>query len=223
MIKILLVDDETRMLDLLELYLEPIGFTCEKTISGAVAVEKVKSNRYDVVLLDIMMPEVSGFHVCKQIRAFSNVPIIMLTAREAKEDVVKGLKSGADDYITKPFNEEELIARIESVLRRSGHENTMEINELSWDESTHELTYMDQTIPLTPKEFSIIGYLIKKPNRVYSREQLIDLIWGMDADTEGRTIDSHVRNMREKVRKSGFPIDDHLKTVWGVGYKWVNK
>ncbi|MCZ0704160.1 DNA-binding response OmpR family regulator [Natronobacillus azotifigens] len=223
MIKILLVDDETRMLDLLELYLEPIGFTCEKTISGAVAVEKVKSNRYDVVLLDIMMPEVSGFHVCKQIRAFSNVPIIMLTAREAKEDVVRGLKSGADDYITKPFNEEELIARIDAVLRRSGHENTMEINELTWDESTHELTYMDQTIPLTPKEFSIIGYLIKKPNRVYSREQLIDLIWGMDADTEGRTIDSHVRNMREKVRKSGFPIDDHLKTVWGVGYKWVNE
>lgn len=223
MIKILLVDDETRMLDLLELYLEPIGFTCEKTISGEVAVEKVKSNHYDVVLLDIMMPEVSGFHVCKQIRAFSNVPIIMLTAREAKEDVVKGLKSGADDYITKPFNEEELIARIDAVLRRSGYENTMEINELTWDESTHELTYMDQTIPLTPKEFSIIGYLIKKPNRVYSREQLIDLIWGMDADTEGRTIDSHVRNMREKVRKSGFPIDDHLKTVWGVGYKWVNE
>lgn len=221
--KILLVDDEVRMLDLLELYLEPRGFLCDKVISGEVAIEKIKSNQYDVVLLDVMMPEVSGFQVCKQIRTFSNVPIIMLTAREAKEDVVKGLKLGADDYITKPFNEEELVARIDAVLRRNGHENTNEINQLTWDETTHELTYMGQTIPLTPKEFSIIGYLINKPNRVYSREQLIDLVWGMNAETEGRTVDSHVRNMREKVRRAGFPIDAHLKTVWGVGYKWINE
>ena len=223
MTKILLVDDEVRMLDLLELYLEPRGFLCDKVNSGEAALEKIKSNKYEVVLLDVMMPVISGFQVCKLVRTFSTVPIIMLTAREAKEDVVKGLKLGADDYITKPFNEEELVARIHSVLRRFGQESSIEINRLVWDESTHELKYIGQTIPLTLKEFSIIGYLMKNPNRVYSREHLIDLIWGMNAETERRTIDSHVRNMREKVRRSGFPIDTHLKTVWGVGYKWVNE
>jgi DNA-binding response OmpR family regulator len=223
MTKILLIDDEVRMLDLLELYLEPIGFLCDKVNSGEAALEKIKNNKYEVILLDVMMPVISGFQVCKQVRTFSAVPIIMLTAREAKEDVVKGLKLGADDYITKPFNEEELVARIHSVLRRSGQESSIEINQLVWDESTHELKYMGRTIPLTLKEFSIIGYLMKNPNRVYSREHLIDLIWGMNAETERRTIDSHVRNMREKVRRSGFPIDTHLKTVWGVGYKWVNE
>ncbi|WP_138417287.1 response regulator transcription factor [Aquibacillus sediminis] len=219
---ILVVDDESRMLDLISFYLEARGFTCERAVSGNCALEKMKHTIYDIVILDVMMPNMDGWEVCKQIRLFSSVPIIMLTAREEKKDIVKGLQIGADDYITKPFNEEELVARIDALLRRLGKEKSISYDGLVWEETNHELTYQGEVIPLTPKEFSIIGYLMKNPNRVFSREQLIDLIWGMDSETEGRTVDSHVRNMRDKVRKSGFPIDHCLKTVWGVGYKWIN-
>ncbi len=222
MTKILLVDDEERMLDLLALYLEPKGYKCVKITSGEKAIEHIKKYQYDLVLLDVMMPEIDGWEACNKIRQFSEVPIIMVTAREEKEDIVKGLKIGADDYITKPFDEDELIARIEALLRRTPKKTYIEISGLIWDESTHEVKFRDKVIPLTPKEFAIIGYFIQNPNRVFEREQLIELIWGLNSETEGRTIDSHIRNMRDKIKKSGFSIDNHLKTIWGVGYKWVN-
>ncbi|MFG6120871.1 response regulator transcription factor [Thalassobacillus sp. B23F22_16] len=221
MIKALLVDDEQRMIDLIRLYLEPEGFRCDQAVSGEEAVEKVKIGSFDIVLLDIMMPGMSGWEVCQSIREISEVPIIMVTAREQKEDIVKGLKLGADDYITKPFDADELIARMEALLRRTGEGNAVETDGLIWDGDNHQLTYKGKPIKLTPKEFAVIGYMMNHPNRVYDRHQLIELIWGFDSDTEGRTIDSHVRNMREKIRNSGFPIDDYFQTVWGVGYKWV--
>ncbi|ANU20107.1 DNA-binding response regulator [Planococcus plakortidis] len=221
--KILLIDDEQRMLDLLSLYLTPHQYQCTKAQGPREALRYLETQAFDIVLLDIMMPEMSGFELCAKIRSFSDVPIIMLTAREQQEDIVKGLKLGADDYITKPFNEEELLARIEALLRRQAPKNIIEVGGLKWDEERFELSYLGTPIKLTPKEFFMVGQLLKNPGKVFSRDQLIVLIWGYDSETEGRTIDSHVRNVREKIRQSGFPIDKHFLTVWGVGYKWLNE
>ncbi|WP_211654890.1 response regulator transcription factor [Planococcus alpniumensis] len=221
--KILLIDDEQRMLDLLSLYLTPHQYQCTKAQGAREALRYLETQAFDIVLLDIMMPEMSGFELCAKIRSFSDVPIIMLTAREQQEDIVKGLKLGADDYITKPFNEEELLARIEALLRRQAPKNIIEVGGLKWDEERFELSYLGTPIKLTPKEFFMVGQLVKNPGKVFSRDHLIVLIWGYDSETEGRTIDSHVRNVREKIRQSGFPIDKHFLTVWGVGYKWLNE
>jgi DNA-binding response OmpR family regulator len=220
--KILLVDDEQRMLDLLALYLTPHHYHCTKAQGASEALVQLNQNSFDLVLLDIMMPDVSGWELCAKIRKFSDVPIIMLTAREQQEDIIKGLKLGADDYITKPFNEAELLARIEALLRRTS-KNLIEVNGLKWDEERFELSYHDTPIKLTPKEFFMVGELLKHPKKVFTREQLIELIWGYNSETEGRTIDSHVRNVREKIRQSGFPVDKHFLTVWGLGYKWINE
>ncbi|ALS76373.1 XRE family transcriptional regulator [Planococcus rifietoensis] len=221
--KILLIDDEQRMLDLLSLYLKPHQYQCTKAQGPREALRYLETQAFDIVLLDIMMPEMSGFELCAKIRSFSDVPIIMLTAREQQEDIVKGLKLGADDYITKPFNEEELLARIEALLRRQAPKNIIEVGGLKWNEERFELSYLGTPIKLTPKEFFMVGQLVKNPGKVFSRDQLILLIWGYDSETEGRTIDSHVRNVREKIRQSGFPVDKHFLTVWGVGYKWLNE
>ncbi|CAH0191491.1 Heme response regulator HssR [Peribacillus sp. Bi96] len=217
-----LVDDEQRMIDLIELYLTPHGYTCIKKKSGHEALHFLKQNHADIVILDVMMPEMDGWETCEEIRAFSNIPIIMLTARDAAEEMVKGLKKGADDYVTKPFNEEVLLARIEAVTRRvhNHHENHMIFNGIKLNESAYEAHYQSRAIPLTPKEFSMLCLFIKSPDQVYSRDHLLSTIWGFKTDTEDRTIDSHIRNIREKLRHAGFPVDQHLKTVWGIGYKW---
>ncbi|MFB1100469.1 response regulator transcription factor [Terribacillus sp. JSM ZJ617] len=221
---ILLVDDEERMLDLLTIYLSRFYITI-KAKSGIEAIALMKQKRPDLILLDIMMPDLDGWETCKQIKSFSEVPIIMLTARNEKIDVVKGLKIGADDYVTKPFDEEELLARIDAVLRRAVVLNSDRINfeGLIWDEDSHELTYNNQYIQVTPKEFSLLGLLIKNKNKVFSRDHLLEIIWGNTSFTEYRTIDSHMRNIREKLRQADFPVDLYLETVWGVGYKWTDK
>lgn len=218
----LLVDDEKRMLDLVALYLKPHDYECLKAQSGKEALALMEDEPVDLVILDVMMPEMDGWDVCREIRRFSNVPIIMLTAREQEEDIVKGLRLGADDYMTKPFGEEELLARMEALLRRSVPLNRVEAGGLVWDEDRFELAYRGEPVRLTPKEFAMLGLLMKHPNKVFERERLLELVWGFDSETEGRTVDSHVRNIREKIRQSGFPIDDHFLTVWGIGYKWVN-
>lgn len=223
LVKVLLVDDEKRMLDLLELYLRAHKYKSKKALSAKEALSYIEEETFDIVLIDIMMPEMNGWDLCRAIRKNSDVPIIMVTAREQKEDIVKGLKLGADDYITKPFDEEELLARIEALLRRSSTANKIEVNGLLWNEDEFELSYNNKPIKLTPKEFTMLGYLMKKPNQVYTREQLIELIWGYESQTDGRTVDSHVRNIRDKIRQVGFPIEDYFLTVWGLGYKWVNK
>ncbi|WP_082235464.1 response regulator transcription factor [Halobacillus massiliensis] len=221
MTRILLVDDEQRMLDLLSLYLTPHGFICDQELSGHQAIKQLDKTNYDLILLDIMMKDLDGFATCKKIKEKANIPIIMLTAKDQKKDILHGLNIGADDYITKPFDEEILLARIEALLRRGVNHKNIEINGLIWNEESHQLHYEHKEIHLTPKEFKILGILIKRPNQVYEREYLLELVWGFETDTGGRTIDSHVRNLREKIRREGFPIDNHLKTIWGVGYKWM--
>jgi DNA-binding response OmpR family regulator len=212
------------MLDLLSLYLTPKGYTCIKRTSALEAIRFLEIDKADLILLDVMMPEMDGWQACKEIRKNWDIPIIMLTARSEKMDVVKGLKIGADDYISKPFDEEELIARIEAILRRKkGHEGLIDFNGLMLNEESFEVSYHDKHVPLTPKEFSLLGLFMQNRNKVFTREHLLTTIWGYSVATEDRTIDSHVRNLREKLRKTGFPVDEYLTTVWGLGYKWMDK
>jgi len=218
--KVLIVEDEKRMADLIALYLKPYNYSVQKVYEAHTALDYLANNTFDIVLLDIMMPEMSGWELCAKVREFSDIPIIMVTARDQQEDIVKGLKLGADDYLTKPFNEAELLARMEALLRRQAPKSYFEVDGLVWDKNEFKLTYNEETIPLTKKEFMLLGHFIAHPNQVFGREQLIELLWGFDSDTEGRTVDSHIRNMREKIRRAGFPINDYFETVWGMGYKW---
>jgi DNA-binding response OmpR family regulator len=220
--KILLVDDEPRMLDLISLYLSPKGYYCIKKNSALDAIQYLETNRIDLILLDIMMPEMDGWEACKIIRKQWDYPVIMLTARTEKPDVVKGLGVGADDYISKPFDGEELVARIEAVLRRN--KNTSEnvsFQGLLLNLDSYELHYQNIPLSLTPKELAMMSLFLNNLNKVFTRDHLITTIWGHGVSTEDRTIDSHVRNLRDKLRKAGFPADDYLTTVWGVGYKWL--
>jgi DNA-binding response OmpR family regulator len=222
--KILLVDDEPRMLDLISLYLLPKEYHCIKFTSAIDAIQYLQSNQVDLILLDIMMPELDGWEVCKIIRKKWDYPIIMLTALTEKPEVVKGLSIGADDYISKPFDGDELIARIEAVLRRN-HKSSEIIffKGLVLNQESYELHFQDQLLSMTPKELSMMGLFLNNPNKVYTRDHLISTIWGHGVATEDRTVDSHVRNLRDKLRKAGFPADDYLITVWGVGYKWIGE
>jgi len=222
---VLLVDDEERMLDLLELYITPHGFKCVKRQSGKDAITFLENGSVDIVILDIMMPEINGWETCAKIRETSNVPIIMLTARDGKDEVIKGLKIGADDYVTKPFNEQELLARMEAVMRRTKgvSEELLSFKGLTLNEEAYQFTYQSQSISMTPKEFSLLALFLKNPNKVFTREHLLSSIWSFNSEIEDRTIDSHIRNIREKLRKAGFPVDEHFKTVWGVGYKWSSE
>jgi DNA-binding response OmpR family regulator len=223
MATILLVDDETRMLDLLALYLTPAGYKCIKRTSGNEAISFLENNHADLVLLDVMMPEMDGWETCSEIRRHWDIPVIMLTARSEKPDIIRGLKAGADDYITKPFDEGELIARIEAVLRRqSVRSRLLTFKGLKLNMDSYDVQYNSNLIPLTPKEFALLSLFLQNINKVFTREHLISTIWGYGVDTEDRTIDSHVRNLRDKLRKSGFAVDDYLSTVWGVGYKWID-
>ncbi|MBN8202797.1 response regulator transcription factor (plasmid) [Cytobacillus firmus] len=221
---ILLVDDESRMLDLLALYLTPLGYNCVKKSSAGDAITFIETNPADLILLDVMMPEMDGWTACKEFKKIKDIPIIMLTARSEKPDIVKGLKIGADDYILKPFDEEELVARIEAVLRRTTtEEEIISFNGLLLKPDSYELFFEDKEILLTPKEFAMVQLFINNRNKVFSRDHLIESVWGYGVSIEDRTIDSHVRNIREKLRKAGFPADEFLLTVWGVGYKWTGK
>lgn len=221
---ILLIDDEKRMLDLIELFLIPHGFRCIKETNGQAAIETLKHEKINLVLLDIMMPEIDGWEVCKEIREFSDVPVIMLTARSDKPDLVKGLDTGADDYITKPFDEGELVARVKALLRRiPADESDAEkiiYGDYKLDKETYSLQFNDLKVQLTLKEFYIVEALISRPNKTFTREQLLFSAWEYNTYTDIRTVDSHIRNLREKLKTAGFPSDEFLKTVWGIGYKW---
>lgn len=221
---ILLIDDERRMLDLIELFLIPHGFRCIKETSGQKAIELLSQEKISLVLLDIMMPEMDGWEVCRRIRELSNVPIIMLTARSDKLDLVKGLDTGADDYITKPFDEGELVARVNALLRRfPGDEPDSEkiiSGDFKLDKENYSLQFNDLKVQLTLKEFYIVEALISRPNKIFTREQLLYAAWEYDTYTDIRTVDSHIRNLREKLKTAEFPIEEFLQTVWGIGYKW---
>lgn len=221
---VLLIDDEQRMLDLIELFLIPHGFRCIKETNGKEALDTLKNENVSLVLLDIMMPEMDGWEVCEKIREFSDVPVIMLTARSDKLDLVKGLDSGADDYITKPFDERELLARVNAMLRRfpDEEEKTEMVmhGDFKLDKETYSLHFRELKVPLTLKEFYIIEALLSRPTKTYTREQLLNAAWDYNTYTDIRTVDSHIRNLRDKLKTAGFPIDEFLKTVWGIGYKW---
>ncbi|WP_299092711.1 response regulator transcription factor [uncultured Metabacillus sp.] len=221
---VLLIDDEERMLNLLSLYLSPHGYKCIKKVSAEDGIIYLENETVDLVILDVMMPGMDGWTTCKKMREFSDVPIIMLTARGDKADIVRGLKIGADDYLSKPFNEQELVARIDAVIRRTGRpfhqEKLLSFNHLTLNPTTFEVKYLNKGITLTPKEFALLELFLNYPNKVFSRDHLLTTIWGLSAETEDRTIDSHIRNIREKLRNRAFPVDQHLKTVWGIGYKW---
>ncbi|MEA3319654.1 MAG: response regulator transcription factor [Bacillota bacterium] len=225
MTRVLLIDDEKRMLDLLTLYLTPYQMECIQFQSGRDAITFLeKKEEVDIVLLDIMMPKIDGWETLKEIRGISNVPVIMLTARNDKEDIVRGLKSGADDYVSKPFNEEELIARIEAVMRRTKVVDTptysLRFKGLVLNTSSFHVEYNGEKISVTPKEFALLEAFLLNQDKVFSREHLIMSLWEFDSETENRTIDSHIRNLRSKLRNAGFEVDKHLETIWGVGYRW---
>ncbi|MCP1160971.1 MULTISPECIES: response regulator transcription factor [Bacillus] len=223
---ILLVDDEERMKNLLALFLEPHGYKCLRANDGYEAIQLVKRTHVDMLLLDIMMPELDGLETCRKIREFSNVPIIMLTARTDNLDMIKGFDCGADDYVTKPFDERVLLARVNALFRRQQIQHgAKEVirGDFKLDMDSYTLKYKGKAVSLTLKEFLLLETLMKHPERVYTRDQLLAVAWDINASTEIRTVDSHVRNLREKLKGASFPIEEHLATVWGIGYQWKIK
>ncbi len=225
--KILIADDDENICELLRLYLEKDGFSTIVANDGGQAVAKVQMNNPDLILLDIMMPVLDGWQVCREIRKTSNVPIIMLTAKGETFDKVLGLELGADDYITKPFDTKEVVARIKAVLRRMGDTDKSDsVREVRYDKlriniTNYELEINGEQIDTPPKELELVYHLASNPNRVYTRDQLLDEVWGFDYYGDSRTVDVHVKRLREKLE--GVSDKWSLKTVWGVGYKFEVK
>ncbi len=220
---ILVVDDEKTLVKALTFNLEKEGFRVEAAYDGEEALDKVFSLKPDVVVLDLMLPEVDGFEVCRRIRKKLEVPIIMLTARSEDIDKVLGLELGADDYLTKPFNSRELVARIKAVLRRSKvseeeSKKQIQIGKLQIDFLQHRVRLGDKEVNLTSKEFALLSFLALNAGNVYSREQLLAQVWGYDYYGDVRTVDVHIRHLREKIEPD--PANpDYIITVWGTGYK----
>ena len=223
--KILIVDDEENICELVRLYIEKEGFDAIIANDGQEAVAKFNKEKPDLILLDIMLPIKDGWQVCREIRAQSKVPIIMLTAKGETFDKVLGLELGADDYVVKPFEPKELIARIRAVLRRSADsvDEKADEDELSFDglkinQSTYEVYIDDKKGEMPPKEFELLYFLAKNTNKVFTRDQLLDEIWGYEFFGDSRTVDVHIKRIREKLE--GENRTWALKTVWGVGYKF---
>ncbi len=222
--KILVVDDDKNICELLRLYLEKEGYNVILSHDGAEAVVKFNALNPDLILLDIMLPGLDGWQVCREIRKKSNVPIIMLTAKGETFDKVLGLELGADDYVVKPFDTKEIIARVKAVLRRIDQNNTpVENKEVAYDKlvvnmTRYELKVDGKVIDTPPKELELLFHLASNPNRVYTRDQLLDEVWGFEYYGDSRTIDVHVKRLREKLE--GVSEQWSLKTVWGVGYKF---
>jgi DNA-binding response OmpR family regulator len=218
---ILLVDDEHNIVDLARMYLEQEGFRVEAAYDGQVAMDKVKSLQPALVVLDLMLPVVDGWEVCRRVRATSDVPIIMLTARDDDVDKIVGLELGADDYVTKPFNPRELVARVKAILRRTGREPSGEkpimLGNLSVDPARREVTVAGRPVELRTKEFDLLLVLAENRGLVLSRDKLLELAWGFDFAGQTRTVDVHVAHLRDKLVGSNVEIE----TVWGVGYKLV--
>ena len=223
---VLIVEDDRNIADLLRLYLEKEGYTVVIAPDGMRGVEQFRTVHPSLVLLDVMLPGLDGWGVCRAIRAESQTPIIMLTAKSETEDKVNGLKQGADDYITKPFEMKEVLARIEAVLRCSGIEpeksrRRLEFDKLVIDMDAFELTVDGTKVPTPPKEMELLYHLASTPNRVYTRNQLLDEVWGFDYFGDTRTVDVHIKRLREKLE--GVSDQWDLKTVWSVGYKFEVK
>ncbi len=222
--KILIVEDDGNIAELLHLYLEKEGYETKIASDGGKAVELFRSFSPDLVLLDIMLPVMDGWSVLKRIRAESKTPIIMLTAKGEVSDKVTGLEQGADDYIVKPFETKEVLARIHAVLRRMGGENEgggakkLSFDKLTINLDAYELLVDGKRVDTPPKELELLYHLASAPNRVFTRNQLLDEVWGFDYFGDSRTVDVHIKRLREKLE--GISDQWSLKTVWGVGYKF---
>ena len=228
--KILVADDDEKIRELLEIYLTKEGFAVEQAADGAEAILKAQQMKPDLIVLDIMMPVLDGMEVCRQVRKFSQVPVIILTARTEDEDRIMGLELGADDYLAKPFNPRELVARVKAVLRRMAHsgeelatrELVLSFAQLTINRQEYAATSSGHTVQLTAKEMDLLWHLASHPGRVFSREQLLESIWGYEYFGDTRTVDTHIKRIRQKLEvkdDSGWDI----KTVWGVGYKFEAK
>ena len=223
-ISVLIVEDDHNIAELLQMYLEKEGYEVTVASDGGAGLAKFRAIGPDLVLLDVMMPVMDGWAVCKAIRGESQTPVIMLTAKGETDDKVAGLKNGADDYVTKPFEMKEVLARIEAVLRRSTgmvaekKARKLTFDKLSIDMDAFELMVDGKKVDTPPKEMELLFYLASSPNRVYTRNQLLDEVWGFDYFGDSRTVDVHVKRLREKLE--GVSENWSLKTVWGVGYKF---
>ena len=219
--KVLVVDDEKLIVKGIRFSLEQEGMLVDCAYDGQEALDKIKENTYDVILLDVMLPKFSGYEVCQQVRGFSDVPIIMVTAKDDDMDKIMGLEYGADDYITKPFNILEVKARIKAIMRRSSkkEEDTKEVTygSLTLDCNSRRVYVEGKEVNLTAKEFDVLELLVFHPNKVYDRDALLDLVWGRDYPGDARTVDVHIRRLREKIEKN--PSEPkYVHTKWGVGY-----
>ena len=226
--KVLVVDDEKLLVKGIKFNLENEGYTVDACYDGETAVSMAKSGEYDLIILDLMMPKKDGLEVCQEIRSFSTVPIIMLTARSERSDILMGFESGADDYLTKPFDILELKARARALLRRASisapaqsvKSSVLTIGDISVDEARRKVCSCGEDIVLTMKEFDLVLFLMKNAGKVYSREQLLDLVWGYDYIGDPRTVDVHIRRLREKLEPD--PANPkHIITKWGVGYHFA--
>ncbi|CUB09402.1 Transcriptional regulatory protein SrrA [Bacillus cereus] len=217
--RVLVVDDESDMRQLVGMYLDNFGYEWGEAENGKEALKKLETDHYDFVVLDIMMPEMDGLSVCKEIRKTSDVPIIFLTAKGEEWNRVNGLRMGADDYIVKPFSPGELIARMEAVLRRytkQEQQEEIQFGPIRINEKSRKIEVDGEPISLTVKEFDLLYFLCQHTGQVFSREQLLEKVWGYDYAGSTRTVDTHVKTMRLKLGESG----NYIQTVWGVGYKF---
>jgi DNA-binding response OmpR family regulator len=217
---VLVVDDEEDMRNLIEMYLLNSGYKCIQAEDGKKALEKLHNHRVDVILLDIMMPNLNGFEVCEIIRKTHQTPIIFISAKGEEWDKVKGLKLGGDDYVVKPFSPGELMARIEALLRRTGklgqdsETDIIQFHEIALNQKSRKVTVNNKPVNLTLKEYELLLFFIKHEGQVLSREQLLENIWGIDYDGSLRTVDTHIKTLRMKLKTA-----DYIQTVWGIGYK----
>ena len=221
--KVLVVDDEKLLVKGIKFNLQQEGYTVETAFDGEEAIHLAHDESIDIILLDLMLPKVDGFTVCRQIRSFSNVPIIMLTAKSEDIDKILGLEYGADDYITKPFNIREGTARIKAILRRANpapkgdRDKVIVSGDITLDYNFRRIVIRGETVELTSKEFDLLELFLRNPGKVYTRENLLDIAWGFDYPGDVRTVDVHIRRLREKIEEN--PAEpEYIKTKWGVGY-----
>jgi two-component system response regulator ResD len=225
-IHVLVVDDEWNMRNLLKIYLSRNGLQVAQASSGKEALELVSQTPFDIILLDVMMPDMDGWDVCRKIRETKQTPILMLTARTETKDKVHGLNVGADDYVVKPFEPEELLARIFALLRRSSlteitsaAEKTISFANIEINPAARQVWVKNESVECTPKEFDLLRYMAEWPNRAFTREILLERVWGSDYYGDIRAVDTHVKNIREKLRKAGLSYNP-IQTIWGIGYKF---
>lgn len=221
--KIMIIEDDVNISELLKLYLEKEGFLCSSYTSPLAAMKNLNQENPDLILLDIMLPEMDGYDVIKLIRKEKNLPVIMLTAKGETFDKVLGLELGADDYIVKPFDPKEVLARIKAVIRRTSgkpaekDDKIIELPELLINMNNYTITYQDKILEIPPKEIELLFFLASNSNKVFTREQLLSNVWGYDYEGETRTVDVHVKRLREKFEGNS---NWEIKTVWGIGYKF---